>query len=259
MVSIRRIFRIPLKQLRPAYFFGLVCSFAIVTGILACQITPAGAYEEEHADSPSAPVEAADDSGLVIREESQLPDTYPHARYSVFFHAQGGGSALHWRMEKGPLPPGLKLDDNGLLHGEPERAGEFRFTISVTEGGPQQAVHKEFVLRVVEALTLSWKAPARVNGNRIEGSVEVSNTTVDDVDLTFVVLAVAENGRATAIGYQHFPLRRATTQMELPFGESLPSGAYVVHVDVVGEVEKRNAIYRRRLQTPSPLRVTVGP
>lgn len=236
----------------------LLGSLAIVASTPACQINPANATEEEQAGSPSAPAEAADDSGLVIREDSQLPNTYPHARYSVFFHAQGGGSALHWRMEKGPLPPGLKLDDNGLLHGEPERAGEFRFTIAVTEGGPK-AVHKEFVLRVVEALTLSWKAPARVNGNRIEGSVEVSNTTVDDVDLTFVVLAVAENGRATAIGYQHFPLRRATTQMELPFGESLPSGAYVVHVDVVGEVEKRNAIYRRRLQTPSPLRVTVGP
>jgi hypothetical protein len=47
--------------------------------------------------------------------------------------------------------------------------------------------------------------------------------------------------------------------MELPFGESLPFGAYIVHVDVVGEVPSKNRIYRQPLQTTRPLRVTVGP
>jgi hypothetical protein len=108
-------------------------------------------------------------------------------------------------------------------------------------------------------MTLNWKAPAHVNGNRIEGSAEVSNTTPDDMDLTFVVLAVAANGRATAIGYQHFVLRRGTISKELPFGEALPNGGYVVHVDAVGEVPPKNLIYRERLQTPAPLQVTVGP
>ena len=95
-------------------------------------------------------------------------------------------------------------------------------------------------LRVVAALAINWKAPARVNGNRIEGSVEVSNTSPDDMDLTFIVMAVAGNGRATAIGYQHFKLRRGTIAMELPFGETLPHGGYVVHVDAVGEVAPKN-------------------
>ena len=36
-----------------------------------------------------------------------------------------------------------------------------------------------------------------MNVNRIEGSGEVSNTTAEDMDLTFDVKAVAENGRAT--------------------------------------------------------------
>ena len=67
------------------------------------------------------------------------------------------------------------------------------------------------------------------------------------------------NGRATAIGYQHFVLRRGTTAMELPFGETLPHGGYVVHVDAVGEVAPKNLIYRERLQTPGALQVTVGP
>jgi hypothetical protein len=108
-------------------------------------------------------------------------------------------------------------------------------------------------------MVLSWKNPAHVNGNRIEGSAEISNTTPDDIDLTFIVLAVPENGRAVAIGYQHFLLRRGTVGQELLFGETLPRGGYVVHVDAVGEVPARNIIYRERMQTPSMLQVAVGP
>jgi hypothetical protein len=32
-----------------------------------------------------------------------------------------------------------------------------------------------------------------------------------------------------------------------------------VNVNVVGEVAKRNAIYRQVMQTPAPLQVVVGP
>jgi hypothetical protein len=47
--------------------------------------------------------------------------------------------------------------------------------------------------------------------------------------------------------------------MMLPFGETLPHGDYVVYVNVNGEVAKRNAIYRQRMQTPTALQVVVGP
>ena len=198
--------------------------------------------------------------GIVIDNNSPLLDTFPGANYSLRFTTHGNSTPpLHWRLQQGTLPPGLKLEEDGLLHGSPERAGEFRFVISVADrSSPAQAVQKEFVLRVVEAITLIWKNNARVNGSRIEGSVEVSNTTADDMDLTFVATAVAENGRATAIGYQHFVLAGRGTTKELPFGETLPHGGYVVHVDAVGEVAKFNKIYRQRMQTAA-LQVTVGP
>lgn len=196
---------------------------------------------------------------LVIQNDRELPDTYPHAAYEYRFRARGGVPTLHWRLEKGALPVGLKLDDDGLLHGSPERTGEFEFTLSVRDGGqPQQVVQKVFFLRVRSAMVLNWKNPAHVNGSRIEGSAEITNTTADDIDLTFVVLAVAGNGRAVAIGYQRFVLRRGTVSQELPFGENLPHGGYVVHVDAVGEVPARNVIYRERLQTQA-LQVSVGP
>jgi|HubBroStandDraft_1064217.scaffolds.fasta_scaffold21528_3 hypothetical protein len=212
----------------------------------------------ERVEAPEA-ITPPQDPGLVIENDSQLPDAHPHAPYEVRFRAHGNISTPHWRVEKGALPQGMKLDEDGRLHGQADHAGEFQFAVSVTDGGRDRAVQKGFVLRVTSALNLNWKAGAQVNGNRIEGSAEVSNTTPDDVDLTFYVLAVASNGRATAIGYQHFVLRRGTMDMELPFGETLPHGGYVVHVDAVGEVAKKKLIYREYLETPAPLQVTVGP
>jgi hypothetical protein len=212
--------------------------------------------------APAAPVAGAQnqDGGLVIEPE-ELPGTYPHGPYEVNFQARGHYvPVLRWRLESGALPPGMKLDDNGELRGEAERAGEFQFVVSVRDGGqPQQAVQKGFTIKVVEGITVAWGVPAHVTGNRIDGSVQVTNSTADAMDLTFDVKAVAENGRATEIGYQRFRLRRGTIGMMLPFGETLPHGAYVVYVNVNGEVAKRSAIYKQQLQTPTALQVEVGP
>ena len=226
-----------------------------VIGLTACQL------DLDRTGEDTAVAEAPQtESGLVIESDSELPVAYPHRLYEFRFHARSGVATLHWKVEKGALPPGMLLDDNGLLRGDPERPGEFQFTVSVTENGNREsAVQKGFLLKVVSALALAWKSPAHVSGNRIDGSAEVSNTTPDDIDLTFVVMAVAGNGRATAIGYQHFLLKRGTIAMELPFGDTLPRGGYVIHVDAVGEVAPRNLIYRERMQTPGPLQVAVGP
>jgi hypothetical protein len=206
------------------------------------------------------PATAQSGQGLVIENDSPLPDTYPQARYEVRLNAQGGVPPLHWRIERGTLPSGVKLEEDGLLHGQPENTGEFQFTASAVDGGqPQLAVQKAFVVRVRSGLIVNWKAPARVNGNRIDGSVEVTNTTPDDMDLTFDVKAVAENGRAVEIGYQRFALRRGTIAKELPFGEMLPHGGYVIYVNVNGEVAAKHLIDHERMQTPGPLQVTVGP
>jgi putative Ig domain-containing protein len=239
---------------------GLVILLAIAIVVAGCQLDLAssGGEQDDGQDAPGAGQQG--EAGLIIENDSELPEAYPHRHYEYRFQARHGVAGLHWKVEKGALPPGMKLDDSGLLLGEPERAGEFQFTVSVTESGnTQSAVQKGFFLRVVSALSLNWKSLAHVSGNRIEGSAQVSNTTPDDIDLTFVVMAVAGNGRATAIGYQHFVLRRGTIAMELPFGETLPHGGYVVHVDAVGEVAARNLIYRERMQTPGALQVTVGP
>jgi len=213
--------------------------------------------QDKTAQDKTAPEQ---DNRLKI-EPAELPVTYPYGPYQVILHARGNYvPVLRWKVEKGILPPGIVLEENGTLHGAAERAGEFRFLVEVRDSGePQQAVQEAFLIKVVEAMTLEWKVPAHVTANRIDGSVAVSNTTADDLDLTFDVKAVNEYGRATEIGYQHFPLTRGTIGMALPFGETLPHGAYLVYVNLVGEVAKRNLIYRQRMQTPARLHVAVGP
>jgi hypothetical protein len=206
------------------------------------------------------PAASPPEGGQLIMETSSLPSGYTRGTYTFTLRAHGGIPRLHWKVEEGELPPGLKLEDDGRLRGAPEKPGEYRFTVSVTDNAkPQQAVEREFVLNVLRALVLEWKIPPHVAASRIEGSVQVSNETPEDFDFTFYVLAVSENGRATAIGYQRFPLKKGTTDFEIPFGDTLPSGAYVVHADAVGEVAEKNHIYRARLQTPGPLQVAVGP
>jgi hypothetical protein len=256
----RRRLRFPWTQ----YLAALGCALALALGAAAQDVLLAQDQDQSKAQNKAQNDKAQNDkaqgNGLLI-EPPELPLTYPHGRYRINFQARGDYvPVLHWRVESGALPPGIKLDDTGVLQGEAERSGEFQFVVAVRDGGqPQQAVQKGFTIRVVEAITLAWKVPAYVTANRIDGSVEVSNTTADDMDLTFDVKAVAENGRATEIGYQRFPLKSGTVAMPLPFGETLPHGAYVVYVNVVGEVAKRNAIYRERMQTPAPLQVVVGP
>src|ERR1700686_2629534 len=257
-----------LKLRGDKYRNALVCALTMALGATALGQAGAGQTTAPATAVKTVPDRAAADSatsgkdqdGLVI-EPAELPVTYPHGPYHVGFHARGNYvPVLQWKVEKGALPPGITLEDNGALRGEAQRAGEFQFVVVVRDGGqPQQAVQKEFVIKVVEGLTVAWKVPAHVNANRIEGSVEVSNATVDDLDLTFDVKAVAQDGRATEIGYQHFPLKRGTIGMALPFGENLPYGSYVVYVNVNGEIAKRNAIYKQRMQTPAALPVVPGP
>lgn len=223
-----------------------------------CAVLVFGAWAR--AACQNLPQSAQDESAIVIMNDSELPETYPQATFEIQFRARGGVVPMRWHIEKGSLPPGIKLEEGGLLHGSPERTGEFQFTMSVTDSGkPQQAVDKQFILRVHSALTLNWRSPAHVIGNRIEGTVVVSNTTADNVDLTLRVLALASNGRATAIGFQNFVLPKGTLEKELPFGEMLPHGGYLVHVDAVGAVVPKNLIYHEHLETPSPLQVLVGP
>jgi len=216
------------------------------------------AFGQGQAQAPNQ-AQAPSPSSLAI-EATSLPNAAPRHAYRYEFHAQNGIPPYKWSLLKGDVPVGMKFGEDGVLTGAAIASGTFHFTIQVTDTSqPPLAAKRDVELKVVPPLLLEWKDYAKVSGNHIDGRVQVSNGTGDDFDLTFVVLAVAEDGRATAIGYQRFTLKQGTTSFEIPFGENLPHGSYMVHVDTVAEVPEKDQIYRARLQTKERLPVIIGP
>ena len=175
-------------------------------------------------------------------------DYGPVGRTGVYLRSSGGVGGQQWRIAAGALPEGLRLDESGRLWGAPEQSGQFEFTVLLKDS--REEARRKFTLTVEPPFRADWSRKSQVNGNRIDGSIKVSNSTGRDFDLTFVVLAVNDIGRATAIGYQHFPLKKNTKDMELPFGDTLSSGNYVVNVDLVGEEPVSKMIFRTRLVAP---------
>lgn len=197
---------------------------------------------------------------LTIVEES-LPQLSTGVELHVYLHATGGAPPYHWSATNGKLPEGITLTHDGLLEGRPTKAGDTPIDITVTDSShPAHIAEREFHTPVSAALTLNWLHPPKVQDNRIDGAVEVSNGTRDPFDLTVVIVAVATlDNRATTIGYQHFELKPGADEVRINFGNTLPRGGYVIHADAVAEIPRKNQILRQRLETPQPLQIAIGP
>ena len=182
----------------------------------------------------------------------------PKNRHGFQLQATGGIPPYHWRTINGSLPHGLKLEEDGEITGVPDGRGSY-FSLEVRDSNnPPAQAQKAVTLLVEIPFSADWHAKARVSGQRIDGSVKVSNRTGRDFDLTFIVLAINDIGRATAIGYQHFPLKANTRDFPLPFGDNLSPGNYAINVDLVAEEPISNKIFRARLVSPKQT-ISQGP
>jgi Putative Ig domain len=214
---------------------------------------------------PGAPPHALAQQGAatgepLVVQTTTLPKGYLHQSYHAQLEAKGGILPLHWELSEGNLPHGIVLQSDGVLSGAPEETGEFPFTVTLSDSGrPMAQIKHPLVLTVVAPLLAKWGKYPKVNGQRLEGSILVSNQTEHDFDLTAIVMAVADNGRATAIGYQRIPVKKGTEELEIPFGDNLPKGAYQLNADVVAEVAATNSIYRARLVPNELMQVQQGP
>ena len=197
-------------------------------------------------------------SPLTIVDDS-LPPLSAGEQFKVTFHASGGAPPYRWSAD-GKLPDGLNLSHDGVLSGRPAKSGPFTITVILGDSShPSHAVQKSFSAAVAGSLELEWLEPPAVHDNRIDGSVEVTNGSKEVFDLTVVIVAVAENGRATAIGYQRFDLNPGSNHFPITFGNTLPPGPYVIHADAIAEIPARNSILRQHLQTPQRLRIVGEP
>jgi hypothetical protein len=216
-------------------------SWLFATLVFCCSLLPAQAPPLAVVDEP-------------------LPPLVAGVEFHVLLHATGGAPPYVWSVAGGELPEGITLTREGLLAGRPTKPSSFTLTLKIEDSArPTHIITREFQAVIAAALLLEWLEPPKVRDNRIDGALQVSNGSTETFDLTIIVVGVAENGRATAIGYEHFPLRPGTNNLKVPFGNTLPHGAYVIHADAIAEIPARNTILRQRLQTPQPLQVVQGP
>jgi len=203
--------------------------------------------------------QAPQNAPLAVKTTS-LPTAFARRPVHVQLEAEGGTPPYQWSVLNGALPGGVKLGEDGVLSGEPAQAGTFQFTVVAADSAkPAHQRYQRLSWQVLAPLLAQWSSYPKINGQRVDGAIKVSNQTGEDFDLTIIVLAVNEIGRATAIGYQHLTLSANTLDMEIPFGENLPPGSYEVNVDVVAEVPASNSILRTRLVTKERLQVVQGP
>jgi len=226
-----------------------IAAFVAVT--LGCALVASGQQPGPTQPQSTAP--------LAIVDEPLAPLT-ASVEVHIPLHAKGGVPPYRWNALPGDLPPGITLQPDGVLTGRATRSGDIVLVVTVTDSGqPAHMITKSLRAQVSAALLLEWLRPPQTRGNRIDGVAEVSNGAKEDFELTVIVMAVNEIGRATALGYQHLKLKAGSGNLDIPFGATLPRGAYVVHADAVAEIPARNTILRQRLQTPAPLPVNQGP
>ena len=178
--------------------------------------------------------------------------------YTLPLQATGGIAPYAWHLVQGEMPPGLKLHPHtGKITGSPTVPGDYRFTIGAGDASiPKLHAQRDLVIHVIAGLAVDWKEPPAVHGNSISGSAVVTNETGVDFDLTVVIVAVNEIGRATALGYQHFKLAAQSTSPVIPFGSSPGLGTYYVRVDAVAHQPTHHYVYRANKQTSDSIKVT---
>jgi hypothetical protein len=164
--------------------------------------------------------------------------------------ARGGTQPYTWRITRGGLSPGLTLDPvSGRISGTPTAAGDYEFMIEVTDSSqPQQNASHLFTQKVLNALTLDWKTPPTLQATTISGSLTITNNSYETMDLTLIVVAVNEIGKAFALGYQHLSVAPDTKLSEIPFISQLPAGRYTVRADAIAEIAPSRKIFRAARQ-----------
>jgi putative Ig domain-containing protein len=200
-----------------------------------------------HAHGQTLQITPLPSQGMIVGQSYTLP-----------LVATGGSLPYAWKLQRGELPPGMKLHPHtAKISGSPTTPGDYCFTVEVSDTSiPKLHGKLDMVVHVIAGLAVDWKEPPKVHGNGITGSTVVTNATAHDFDLTVVIVAVNQIGRATTLGYQHFKLPAGSASEVIPFGSSPGLGTYYVRVDAAAHQSGHKYIYRASKQTTDPLKLS---
>jgi hypothetical protein len=178
--------------------------------------------------------------------------------YTLPLAATGGAAPYTWRVVKGDLPPGLKLHPNaGTISGAATNPGVYIFTLAASDSNtPHAQAQLSVTIQVITGLTLEWKDAPAVHGSAISGSAVLTNQTPANFDVTVVIVAVNQIGRATALGYQHFILAPQASSPVIPFTSNPGLGTYYVRADAAAHHPGHQHSYRSSKQTTDALKLT---
>src|SRR6202049_1720748 len=86
----------------------------------------------------------------VVILTTNLHKAYLRQHYETHLEARGGITPLRWELTEGAAPAGIVLGRDGVLSGAPTETGEFKFTVTVTDGRkPAVQRNQQLVLTVV--------------------------------------------------------------------------------------------------------------
>ena len=116
-------------------------------------------------------------SPLAITTPSSLPNGTVGVSYSIPLRAQGGEVPYVWTIASGTVPPGLQVGSGGSLTGTPTQAGNYSFTLTVTDAlGQTDSVTFSIVIVSAFSITTSSLPPGTV-GVLYSTQVNVTPTT----------------------------------------------------------------------------------
>lgn len=193
-------------------------------------------------------------------QTAELPRAIVGHAYGERLQTAGGAPPRSLKLVAGTLPRGLDLDPSGWISGVARDVGTYEFTVELSDAAqPPHVLRHAYTLAVVRPLAIEWKRAPEIRGSGIYGSVAVSNTSQTTADVTVIIVAVNEYGKAFVLGYNRAPMQAGAPPATVGFGSTLPAGAYSVRVDAVGEAARSGEIWREALTAPNPLTLTTLP
>jgi len=124
---------------------------------------------------------------LLITSTSPLPSGTVGRAYSIPLHGQGGSIPYTWSLTSGTIPPGLTLGSAGSLTGTPTQAGDYTFTLTLTDAS-NHTVSAPFTLTIASTFAITTPSPLTPGAVGVAYSAQI-NVTATTGPYTFGVAA----------------------------------------------------------------------